>query len=252
MKDLNDFEKIYVLVSGGIDSTYLYEKIKEFYGEKVFPVNCYNPYEQSKTLTKIQNNDPNFIEIRPDENYDYGKILKKAFLQLPKARRQKRNGKYNKKLFGCCRVIKHKAFLSNDLFKQENSVVVSGIKHGDGSQRAGFLSQLRNGSKYIGTSKTPNNYYYLMKGKAKPTYYHKHKTGQLYFYPFRDYFHRELPDIVIHRLRKKYPNLSHSGCQICPVLVLFNLKEEKERYIRSRRYASKLGVLEDKLIDEWL
>ena len=87
-----------------------------------------------------------------------------------------------------------------------------------------------------------NNYYYLKEGKAKPSFFHKHKSGQLYCYPFRDYTKRELPSKVIEKLRRKYPNLDHSGCHICPVLVLFNLKGEGKRYTQSVKYAQKLGV----------
>ena len=81
---LEQFDKIFVLVSGGIDSTYLYEKLKRFYKEKIYPVNCFNPYEQSETLNQIKK-DSNFIEIKPDVQYNYGQILKESFLKLPKA-----------------------------------------------------------------------------------------------------------------------------------------------------------------------
>lgn len=251
---LEEFEKIFVLVSGGIDSTYLYEKLKKFYKEKVYPVNCYNPYENNKTLRMISE-DQNYIQIKPDKKYNYGEILRNAFLRLPEARKlrekeieynkkhKRKKTFYHKKIFPCCYHIKHKGFFNDPLFKEPNTVVISGIKHGDGSQRAAFLSILRKGSKYIGRSKTPNNIYYLINGKEKPTFFHRHKGGQLYCYPFRDYFYRELSDVSIRRLRRKYPNLKHSGCSICPVLVLFDIKKEGKRYINSINYTKKLGVL---------
>ena len=46
--------------------------------------------------------------------------------------------------------------------------------------------KLRKGSEYISNSKTINNYEYLLNGESKPTFFHKHKGGQLYHYPFRD------------------------------------------------------------------
>lgn len=237
-KNLKDFKKIYVLVSGGIDSTYLYEKLKNFYEDKIYPVNCFNPYEQSDTLKQISN-DPNFIQIKPDKKYNYGKILKKSFLKLPEARKLKEQGNYHKKIFPCCYHIKHKAFMNNPLFKEKDSVVISGIKRGDGQQRRIWLTQLSNG-------KEPCN-----QSNGNSTFFHRHKKGQLYCYPFRDYKWRDLPEICIRRLKRKYPNLRHSGCEICPVLVLFDITEEKERFTKSVLYAAKLGVLDYKLITEW-
>lgn len=224
--NLKECSKIFVLVSGGIDSTYLYTKLKKFYKEKVYPVNCYNPYEQSETLEQIKQ-DPNFIQIKPDEQYNYGQILRESFMKLPEAYKLKKQRKYSKKVFPCCYYIKHKAFMNNPLFKEVNSVVISGIKRGDGTQRRIWLTQMKN----------------------KNIFFHRHTSGQLYCYPFRDYTIRELPDICVKQLRKKYPTLDHSGCEICPVLVLFNIKSEKERYYKSLEYAHNLKVLPYKLID---
>jgi 3'-phosphoadenosine 5'-phosphosulfate sulfotransferase (PAPS reductase)/FAD synthetase len=214
-KKLKQFKKIFVLVSGGIDSTYLYDKIKEIFPKKTYPVNCFNPYEQSETLDKIAK-DPNYIQITPGKDINYKKLLKKAFLNLPKAYELKRRGRYAKKVFGCCYYIKHKAFLKDPLFQEDKTVVISGIKAGDGTQRALWLSDLREGKRDLGTGEK-NNYYYLKEGKAKPTFFHKHKSGQLYCYPFRDYTKRELPNKIIKRLREKYPNLDIRGV----IYVLF-------------------------------
>ncbi len=217
---LHTFTKIYVLVSGGYDSTYLYEMIRIEFPEKTYPVNCYNPYETSQTLTQIQQ-DSKFIQIKPEIQYNYGEILRDAFLQLPYAKSALKEGRYNKKIFGCCYYIKHKAFLNNPLFKEENTVVISGIKAGDGNQRNFWCHKLR----------------------KENTFFHKHLSGQLYCYPFRDYEKREFPKTTKNLLKKLYPKINHSGCSICPVLVLFGLKKEKDRYYRSVEYAQKLGIL---------
>ena len=207
-------------MSGGVDSTYLYVKIKQLYPEETIPVNCYSPYESSKTLTAISK-DPAYIQIKPAKKYDYKRILEDSFRKLPEARKLKKAGKYTKKVFPCCYYIKHKAFLKDPLFKEEGTIVVSGIKSGDGNQRRLWLYQCRKNNKFI----------------------HKHKTGQLYFYPFRDYMYRELPEKDIEPIRALYPSLAHSGCVICPVLLLFNLvKQEPERYHRSVEFARRLGI----------
>lgn len=210
---MEKFDKIFVLVSGGIDSTFLYEIFKKNYNDKVYPVNCYNPFETSETLTKISQ-DPNYIQIKPKKKYNYGQIIKESFLKIPEAKELKKKKKYHKKIFPCCYYIKHKAFLNKKLFKEPNTVVISGIKRGDGQQRFFWLHSLL----------------------KKNTFFHRHKTGQLYCYPFRDYTFKELPNITIKRLKRKYPTLKHSGCSICPILVLFNIESEGERYINSVRF----------------
>jgi 3'-phosphoadenosine 5'-phosphosulfate sulfotransferase (PAPS reductase)/FAD synthetase len=232
---LAKYQKIYCLVSGGIDSTYLYVLLKEKYGEKVFPVNCFNPYESNTTLTEIKS-DPNFIMIKPAKAYDYKEVLRKAFLKLPESRKMK---VYGKKIFGCCTIIKHKAFLKNPLFMEPHTVVISGIKKGDGKQRYLWLKSLIDGK-------------ITSKGTIivdPPTFFHIHKKGQTYCYPFRDWNEKELPAEIIAELRIKYPNMNHSGCAICPVLVRFEKSIRKmgnegdiKRLDASVLYAKSLNV----------
>jgi len=231
--DLNKYSKIYCLVSGGIDSTYLLEVIQTFCDpQKVFPVNCWNPYEGSATLTEIEKH-PNFIRIVPGIEYNYSEVLKDAFLALPKARQIRKEGKYTKKVFGCCYILKHKAFMNNPLFSEPNIVVVSGIKYSDGRQRQLWLKSLKTG---ITTSKGTT----ILNA---PTFYHIHKKGQNYCYPFRDYKVRDIPEDIVTELRIKYPTLNHSGCKICPVLVLFQDRIKNEpRMKTSIAYAKQLGV----------
>ncbi|MHA1233316.1 MAG: hypothetical protein ACTSPQ_22055 [Candidatus Helarchaeota archaeon] len=243
---LREYDKIFVLVSGGIDSTILYEAIKNEFPEKTYPTNCFNPYENSKSLEIIKK-DNKFIQIKPSKEFDYKQILIDAFKQLPKAFEAYKNKKYYKKLFGCCYYIKHKAFLNNKIFKENNSVVVSGIKWNDGKQRRVFLSQLAKGKPIIGTSKTINNYEFIKSGimdldRQIPTFFLKHRTGQLYCYPYRDFRLKEIPKEIIDYMRKKYPDLNHSGCTLCPVLVLNNIQSEGHRYINSVKFARKLGL----------
>jgi len=172
---LENFQKIFVLVSGGIDSTLLYEYIFYHYPEKTYPVNAFNPYEVSDTL-KVLRKKPRYIEIKTSGEYNYAEVLKNAFLKIPEARKQLRTGNYGKKIFGCCYIIKHKAFLRDNLFKQDGTVIISGIKAGDGTQRRLWLHRLREGGKQG-----------LHVPKTQVGFFHKHDGGQLYCYPFRDY-----------------------------------------------------------------
>jgi hypothetical protein len=226
---LKEFEKIYVLVSGGIDSTLLAHVIMQKYPTKTFFVNCYNPYEQSKTLDwyKLQSN---FIEIKNSGGLDYKQILTESFKKLPQAfENKRRKKKYEKKMFKCCKYIKHNAFKKDPMFQLPGTVVIDGIKSGDSQTRGWFLKDLREGNQA--------NYY----SKVKVGFFHRHKEGQLYCYPFRDYYHREFPSKIMKRLRRYYPGLAHSGCAICPVLVLFDIKSEGKRYWDSLKFWHKLN-----------
>ena len=231
--NLNDFKTIYVFVSGGIDSTYLYEKLKKFYKDKVIPVNCFNPFETNSTLDIIKANDNSFISLKSKNlKYPYKHYIIEGFKRIPFAiNRLKTTGNYDKKTsFKCCYYIKHKALQEAKKLTNNNVCFISGIKAGDGKQRRIFLSQLRNGS-------------YKSIENHKPTFFLKHKTtSMIYVYPFRDYFYREFPGIVLKRLRIKYPNLNHSGCYFCPVLVMFGLNSEIIRYNTSIILANKLNV----------
>lgn len=209
--DLERFDRVFCLVSGGIDSTYLWEMVKHL--PQAAPVNCWNPYEQNNTLKQLRGH-PRFMEVRPASEMDYRQVLVDAFNKIPEAYRLKRASKYHKHVFPCCRWIKHDAFKRDPMFQQPNTVVISGIKAGDGQQRRFWLQKLRKESRF----------------------YHEHKEGQLYCYPFRDYRKRELPRDVLTTLRQTYPGLRHSGCAICPVLVVFNIRSEGERYRRSVKF----------------
>lgn len=218
---LDKFKKIYVLVSGGFDSTLLADYISRHYPLRTVFVNCYNPFEINKTLMHFVHL-PNFIQIKPDKRFKYGEILENAFRNLPAAFELRCNSRYYKKIFGCCYYIKNKSFKNHPLFKEPTSCVISGIKDGDGYRRHEWMNELR--------------------GSLGNVFIHVHKGGQTYIYPFRDHRGRELAPPIRAYLRKKFPSISHSGCRRCPVLVLFKITEEGKRYEDSVRYAKKLGV----------
>jgi hypothetical protein len=167
-------------------------------------------------IEKDAKQDPNFIQIKPALEINYKEILIKAFKKIPEARSARRKGSYHKHIFECCNLIKHKAFLEDPLFKEENTVVISGIKQGDGMQRRLFLKSLKYGREFTkGVKPEPESWFW------------KHKGGQLYCYPFRDYKQRGFPKSILNELRGIYPSLKHSGCAVCPVLVLFSIKDPR-------------------------
>ncbi len=228
-KELNRFEKIFVLVSGGIDSTLLFEYCLQYCdNNKVYAVNCYNPFETNETIKEIAKYE-RFIQIKAENEPNYKQVLIDSFRNIEKAKKARAEGKYSKHVFSCCKFIKHDAFKKHPLFKQENTVVLSGIKPTDGQQRRLWLQYLRTGKATTKGAKPID----------APTFYYKHQEGQLYCYPFRDYKITEdihplkgtdFPEDIMEELYQKYPNLNHSGCTFCPVLVVF-----KDRILKSKK-----------------
>lgn len=248
---LSRYDVIYVLVSGGFDSTLLYEYIKFVYPEKTVPVNCWNPYENSETLKEIAE-DPMFISIKPKVMNGYGETLRESFMKLPEAyvnQIDKNSKPYHKKFFPCCYHIKHKDFDKLPAFKESGSVVVSGIKYGDGMQRRIWLTQMSTGKNArnlhakIYEVKKYKRYTKRIPLDGKSTFFHMQKNRIFKCYPFRDYKERELPEEIKDILWKTYIYLDTSGCQTCPVLVLHKLIGEVDRYEKSINYASNLGVM---------
>ena len=214
--------------------------IHDAYPTKSIPVNCWNPYEQSKTLTQLKLN-PSFLEIRPASELDYKQILLESFQKIPEALQLRKDHKYHKKIFPCCQYIKHQAFFKDPLFQNPDTVVISGIKYGDGQQRRLWLQSLKTGKTTTKGTKILN----------APTFFHIHKEGQTYCYPFRDYHKRDLPEAIINHLKIKYPMLDHSGCKICPVLVVFQDRIKDLRTKASIGYWNKLSHIKQKQISDY-
>ena len=61
---------------------------------------------------------------------------------------------------------------------------------------------------------------------------------------------RELPEKIIAKLKRKYPNISHSGSSVCPVLVLFNIKKEGKRFHDSVKFAKKY-IIPSKILKKY-
>lgn len=245
---LEEFDSIVILVSGGIDSTYLWELISERYPEKCIPYNSFNPYETSVTLDAIMSH-PRARSSKSVGVPEFKGVLEESFRQIPRAMADRKRHAYHKKVFPCCAKIKHEFFKKDPFFQENGRVVISGIKWGDGSRRAGWLSELARGSQKVRQCMRSGRDDWLIK---EPTFFHRHEWGALYCYPFRDYQQRELPDDIVDELRQKYPGLTHSGCAVCPVLVVFDITNEGKRYHDSVRFARKLGIpgVQPRL-DEW-
>lgn len=244
---LDQYEKIVVLVSGGIDSTLLWMIARELYPDRVMGYNCWNPLERSETLKQILQ-DPRASTHRPATAVQYGDVIRESFLRIPDARQARVEKRYHKKIFPCCAAIKHDFFKRDPLFQDPGVVVLSGIKAGDGQRRAGWLLEMRVGTLASHPNSAPTRTTII----PPDSWFHRHLWGALYAYPFRDVFNRDFPDPVVNHMRQEFPSLAHSGCSVCPVLVVFDIYDEGERYWRSRNFARKLGVPVDPVLTDWM
>ena len=60
-----------------------------------------------------------------------------------------------------------------------------------------------------------------------------------YYYPLRDTTTKDLDWLLT---KEKFWNISRSGCRLCPILALFSLENEGERYLRTMRVIQNLEM----------
>lgn len=205
-----------ILVSGGIESTYI---ALEFFNRNI---RCSYLHNDTGLVMESSKKSLNWLYEKTKHNVDdfyithaqdYLKnetvldVIKYAFESIDKPTK---SGFYDRSIMKCCRKLKKnpcvKFIKKNNL---QESVLISGIARYEGRQRRMFLSQL----------------------KKRNTYLHFHTSKNiLYAYPFRDFGKK--PSI---------PGIKPSGCKICPVLVRFNMIEQEPiRYAKSKKYYLKI------------
>ena len=239
---LNKFNRIYVLVSGGRDSTYVTLKLYSlrFWIKK--PVyllwgDTGNSMAQNRQIMKelslktgwelivientlngsVSNNDRKRTK-RKKKNKSSMKLVIDSMKQLPKAKRLLEEGKYSKKVFPCCYQLKEKPFM-NWLKREDhsNDVFIVGIKLGDGWQRRRFLLD-------------------MIEQQEKFRFNRMKKVW--YYYPLRDTITKNVNELLTKE--KEFWNTPHSGCRVCPIIALFDLKREGERYERTIKVLRRL------------
>jgi 3'-phosphoadenosine 5'-phosphosulfate sulfotransferase (PAPS reductase)/FAD synthetase len=223
LKHQPKYENIYILVSGGRDSTYT---AYQFFTRELPAILLHHNTtlrlpSAIKTLDwlKIVTRYP-YIETKPE--CDVKQILKESFLVIDKL---KEMDYYHKKHFKCCYFLKEKPFrkflrLNPDI--RQTSIIISSIRPGEGNKRSYFLNKLRQKGTFFNFNK---------------------KFRVMYGYPLRD---TKAKDITKY-FKKRHWNekIKHSGCSICPVVYHFNLfKKSPKQYIASKKFYLKLkGVI---------
>ena len=214
--DFPQVTTLYFLCSGGWDSTCMLMELHEHVRDKydchiVFNNTRLNPRKCVETVNRLSRiTGFEIIELEPDR--DHREIMREAFSSatLDRARKLVEEKRYHKRVFRCCHYLKEKPL--NDFLRalpdRDSCVVLSGIKKVDGKQRRIFLTQLTKAG----------------------TYFRYIKRRRVHFgYPLRDVTAKEVEECI-----NNLPfEVIHSGCNICPVLLLFDIREDEKRYAAS-------------------
>lgn len=220
--EISEFEKIIVLVSGGVDSTYSAIKIKEHFPQKdILLLHGQTGLEMRSSKTTIQLLAEK-LEL-PLEFYiptvnPYEEV-KKAFSKLDLQMKRKEEGKpYDRTYWGCCGSLKKKPFKT---WVKKNysldTIIISSITRDESTQRFLRLYELEQQNTFI---------WFLITFQA------------FYAYPLRDC------DSKIQKRKRQEPCESilnflvcSSGCELCPILLYAKkFKEEPRRYLKSKKF----------------
>ncbi|MHA2047397.1 MAG: hypothetical protein ACW99G_21630 [Candidatus Thorarchaeota archaeon] len=217
-------QKVYFLASGGRDSTAM---VLEAFALGIKGVMVWNNtkfnHSSKKVLDALSNYTGFPLKVVTYEGKDRAiDVLKKSFLKIPDAVRIAKIHRYRwRNQFVCCHKFKEnpmRQYIKS--LKDENCILVMGIKGGDGSfVRRWRLSELR----------------------AQGTFIRVHKTGLKYYYPLRDCREKDVVEILREH---GFNQVKGSGCSICPIFLVFESmhKKDPDTWERSMRFAKRLGV----------
>ena len=221
---LDRTQEVYFLASGGRDSTAL---ILEAFDLEIEGVMVWNNtrfnYSSKKVLDKLSEHTGYPLKIVTYEGKEKAiDVLKKSFLKIPVAVRIAKVHRYRwRNQFICCHKFKEnpmRKYIKS--LKDEDCILVMGIKGGDGSfVRRWRLSELR----------------------AQGTFSRVHKTGLKYYYPLRDCRDKDVTEILKEH---DFNHVKGSGCSTCPIFLVFEsmYKKDPETWERSMKFAKRLGI----------
>lgn len=231
---------IYHSVSGGRDSLYALLNMMEEPNLKVPIVPLFNntglncksalkiiekidrvcPEKSITDLCKLITLDAKiYLEGTRYSNHKPIDILKDSFRNLPQAELLLMEGIYSKRVFPCCYFLKDRPLIQFTKTTDETALFTRSIRGGESKNRQIFLAELRT---------RPLLDYFNFDKKLK----------RFVFYPLRDTNDKDVKDYL---LKTEFWETEKSGCNVCPILVLFNLKKETVRYERSLRFYERMS-----------
>lgn len=217
--EISRFETIYCHKSGGVHTSAMAYLLFDYGFRNVSLIHNQTYLEYPECLNIIQ-------KIIYDTDYSYNvippnlrgkrmsELMRKSFLVIPEVQKGLENGTIRsdnvRDYIPCCRYLKEtssrKWYTKN--IDKKTSVVLMGICPYENKNRKRWLTELR----------------------RKDTFLRLHKThGNVWHgYPFRDAYN-EYP--FYKYLINKGINPLHSGCQICPIRIIFNMTNEGDKSI---------------------
>lgn len=234
IEEIKQFETIYCLASGGYHSTASALLLKDHRFENVILLHnkTYLESRSSKeTMKKLQKlTRYSYIETEPDlKGETVWEIMKRSFQKIPEVMEDIKNKKYNRKKFECCTKLKKDSgdiFLKNvrteKMLIRDNHisfdfVVIDSSCPYESNRRSYYAMDLRNRNIYLR---------FLKKRKFWKAY------------PFRDVFSEK--DFLPYLKSKGFHKIKHSGCVICPILIVFKIYNE--RYYNSLKAMARAGM----------
>ena len=213
------------LASGGRDSTAM---ILEAYrpgisGLMLCGDTGLNRKEARDTLEALHKYTGNPLEFACYEgDRTASEILRESFLRIPEALERLKTSKSSpKNTFPCCYHLKHRPMdLHLAALDKESIVLVMGLKGYDGALHRRYrLKQLRDLGQF----------------------WRLRQNGFLYFYPLRDC---KDSDIAMILDEHGYGGVKSSGCNICPIFLVYQnmRKKDPKTWLRSVTFARRLGV----------
>ncbi len=221
IEEIKHFEKIYCLVSGGYHSTASALLLKDNGFENVILVHnkTYLESRSSKeTMKKLQKlTKYPYIETEPDlKGETVWEIMKRSFQKVSEVMEDRRNKKYDRKKFECCTKLKKD---SSDKFfaEEENFVVIDSSCPYESNRRSFYARDLRNRNIYLR---------FLKKRKFWKAYPFRDVYAEKYFLPYLK--------------SKGFHKVKHSGCVICPILIVWEIYNEN--YYNSLKAMERAGL----------
>lgn len=216
LEEISTFSNIYCHMSGGVHTSAIAYKLHDL-GFKVTLLHNQTYLEYPKCLDTIQkiifDTDYSYNLIPPNLNGKrMSELMRESFLVIPDIQKGIVNKSINtsnvRDYIPCCKVLKktssRKWYTKN--IKKENSVVIMAICPYENKNRLRHLTELRQQNTFLRLHKKHGNVWHA--------------------YPFRDSFN-EYP-FYKYLLSKNIMPL-HSGCQICPIRIIFNMCHENDK-----------------------
>ncbi|MFW9972798.1 MAG: hypothetical protein ACFFDF_21610 [Candidatus Odinarchaeota archaeon] len=219
IEEISQFKTIYCHVSGGVHTSAIAYKLYDLGFENVSLIHNLTYLEYPECLKIIQkiifDTDYSYNVIPPNlKGRKFSEIMKASFLAIPSVVKGLKSGiiKTNnvRDYIPCCRLLKktssRKWYTKN--IDKKTSVVIMAICPYESKNRKRHLTELREMGTFLRLHKKHGNVWHG--------------------YPFRDAFN-EYP--FYEYLLGKGIMPIHSGCQICPIRIIFNMAYEGDKSI---------------------